>query len=70
MNPFERDLAIEQLERAIAVLRTMPVQTPCAQCAFFSPDKLGRGLCTHWNAEVPVEAQPVGCAKWEDGIPF
>lgn len=70
MTPTERDLTIESLERAIKWLKVAPVQTPCALCAFFSPNKFGRGFCSQWNAEVPVEAQPVGCAKWESGIPF
>jgi hypothetical protein len=69
MNPAERDRAIKSATEILELLKTMPVETPCASCAFFSPDGM-HGHCGHWNAQVPEDARAAGCPSWEEGIPF
>lgn len=67
MTPASRDRKIDALREAVAVLESMPVVTPCAECGYFD---LRVGSCSRWNAIVPVENRAAGCAEWEEGIPF
>lgn len=65
MNKAKRDRLVEELEAAILALKSMPVTTPCVDCIH-----MAGSFCTHWNAEVPPEAQAAGCHHWEESIPF
>lgn len=65
MNKAQRDRAVHHMEKALAALKAMPVTMPCGECLHML-----NGRCLHWNAEVPVEAQPAGCHHWEEAIPF
>lgn len=67
MTPAQRDVQIAALERAIEILRALPVITPCDRCWAFNPDT---GSCAHWQAVVPPEARAAGCAEFDESIPF
>lgn len=70
MTPADRDRAVKQLEDTIALVKAMPVVTPCAQCFHFI--KIGNepGFCNKWEANVPEDAQAAGCGSWEEPVPF
>lgn len=63
----QRDRMVVELKAAIAVLESMEVATPCHECLHLCHDS---GKCQVWNAEVPEAAQPAGCHRWEESIPF
>jgi hypothetical protein len=58
---------IETLEQALAIVKSLPAQTPCIKCENFTPE---REFCEHWNSKVPQDAQAVGCEQYIDLVPF
>ncbi len=67
LTPASRDRKIDALHEAIAVLNSLPVVTPCAQCEFFRADD---GYCERWKTGVPPEHRAAGCGEWAEAIPF
>ena len=56
MTPASRDRKIDALREAVAVLETMPVVTPCAECGYFE------SYITDQDAlkKIPLRAEKVG----------
>ena len=67
MTPPEKALKIAELERALAVLRSMQTATPCVKCDRFDDET---GACAIWVQIVPLEHRANGCENWIELIPF
>lgn len=68
LTPARQQSLLTTLQQQMEIIKSLPVATPCAACAHFSPDV---GVCNKWAAIVPVEARAAGCEHWVDGeVPF
>ncbi len=36
----------------------------CRTCSYVSPQQEGKWYCHRWSAEIPIDAQRVGCDHW------
>lgn len=64
LTPLQKQDQIDVLKRALVVLESLPVSTPCAVCVEFSA-----GYCSRHKAHVPNEFQAKGCADFCE-VPF
>lgn len=65
MNKAQRDRLVNHMEKALEQIKVMPVTTPCAECLHHND-----GACSVWEMVVPEHARPLGCGKWQEGVPF
>ena len=64
-NKAERARMIDNMRAALRAIEALPPLTPCAECLHFD-----NGHCARWAAAVPEDARSLGCAEWEEQIPF
>ena len=67
LTPSKKAAMAETLQRALAIVQSLPTSTPCTACDHFD---LSTGRCHVWRADVPAEARAAGCDKFEEQIPF
>lgn len=67
LTPATKAQMLADLDNQRALIASLPVATPCANCVHFSAKD---AWCQTWKTTVPAAAQTKGCDRWEEGVPF
>jgi hypothetical protein len=64
ISPREQRDMVKELTRALAIVKSLPVATPCTACTWHE-----NGSCARWKAPIPADAIETGCDQFDD-LPF